>query len=140
MPAHSGGMLALDIRGDLVATAGYGMRHGRVVVEPLVKIFDLRAMPRLLTSIPFHAGPTMLAFHPKFSASLLIASASGAFTLADTGCQGFSPTYQASMRSLLAPPCTSRAIACGSELHSCTHGSTTDSTHQQYSITPDPLL
>lgn len=104
LPAHSGGILALDIRGDLVATGGYGMRHGRVVVEPFAKVFDLRAAPRLLTSIPFHAGPAMLAFHPKFSATLLIASASGTFSLADTGSQGFSPTYQASTRAARVVP------------------------------------
>lgn len=95
LPAHSGGVVALDIRGDLAATAGYGMRHGQLVMEPFVKVYDLRAAPRLLTSVPFHGGAAMLAFHPKFSATLLIASASGAFSLADTGSQGYSPTYQA---------------------------------------------
>ena len=60
-----------------------------------MKVFDLRAAPRLLTSVPFHGGAAMLAFHPKFSATLLIASTSGAFSLADTGSQGYAPTYQA---------------------------------------------
>ena len=38
LPAHSGGVVALDIRGDLVATAGYGMRHGQLVIEQFVKV------------------------------------------------------------------------------------------------------
>ena len=96
LPAHSGGVGALDVRGDLVATAGYGVRRGQLVLESFVKIYDLRATARLLSSVPFHAGPAMLAFHPKFSATLLIASEAGIFSLADTGSQGYSPSYQAS--------------------------------------------
>lgn len=38
LPAHSGGVVALDIRGDLVATAGFGMRHGQLVMEQFVKV------------------------------------------------------------------------------------------------------
>lgn len=41
----------------------------------------------MLTSVPFAPGPSILLFHPSLSSTLLLASASGAFTLADT--QGF---------------------------------------------------
>lgn len=48
----------------------------------------MRMTPRLLSTVPFAAGPTMLRLHPRFSSTLLLASASGAFTLADA--QGIS--------------------------------------------------
>lgn len=54
-------------------------------------------MPRLLGSIPFTGGqgtPALVRFHPKFSNTLLIASATGAFTLADAQSTAFQPTHQ----------------------------------------------
>ena len=94
MAGHPGGVLALDMRGDLAATAGFGLRNGQPVLEPFVKVYDLRVMPRMLTSVPFRSGAAMLAFHPKFSGTLLVAAASGVFALADTSSQGYTPTYQ----------------------------------------------
>ena len=36
----------------------------------------------------------MVAWHPKFTATVLIASSSGLFTLADTTSNGYAPTHQ----------------------------------------------
>ena len=47
-----------------------------------------------MLQVPFSAGPAMVAWHPKFTATVLIASSSGLFTLADTTSHGFSPTHQ----------------------------------------------
>ena len=74
----------------------------------LLQVFDLRATPRLLTSLPFGAGPSMLRFHPKFSATLLIAGAQGVFVLADASGASYNRTYQArSQRRRLAEPLAS---------------------------------
>jgi hypothetical protein len=58
----------------------------------------VRMVPRLLTLLPFSAGPAMLRFHPAFSGTLLLASASGIFSLADAqGTSQYAQTYQVSM-------------------------------------------
>jgi hypothetical protein len=36
--AHSAGLIAMDAKADLLATAGYGTRQGRVVAEMHVKV------------------------------------------------------------------------------------------------------
>ena len=55
----------------------------------------MRMAPRLLTLLPFTAGPAMLRFHPAFSGTLLLASASGIFSLADAqGSSQYAQTYQ----------------------------------------------
>lgn len=49
-----------------------------------LQVYDLRAAPHMTGSVAFPAGPSLLRFHPKFSTTLLIASSSGTFTLADS--------------------------------------------------------
>ena len=56
LPAHPGGVLALDMRGDMVVTAGLGLRHGQPVVERAVRVFDLRGAPRLFASVRAETG------------------------------------------------------------------------------------
>ena len=51
LPAHAGGVVALDMRGDMVVTAGLGLRHGQPIVERSVRVFDLRGAPRMLASV-----------------------------------------------------------------------------------------
>lgn len=60
------------------------------------QVFDVRAGPRLLHTVPFRPGPGLLSFHPKFSSTLLIASQSGIFTLSDIQGSTNGPTYQVS--------------------------------------------
>ena len=53
-----------------------------------LQVFDVRMTPRMLSSVPFAPGPAILRFHPRFGDTLLLASAGGAFTLANA--QGMS--------------------------------------------------
>ncbi|KAL0035268.1 hypothetical protein WJX79_009470 [Trebouxia sp. C0005] len=94
LTAHSGGLEALDARGNFVATCGYGTRLGQVALDNMVKVFDLRSAPRLLNTVPFRPGSSLLRFHPKFSSTLLIGSQAGIFTLSDIQGTAPGPTYQ----------------------------------------------
>ena len=38
LTAHSGGLEALDARGNFVATCGYGIRLGQVALDNMVKV------------------------------------------------------------------------------------------------------
>lgn len=38
LTAHAGGLAGLDTRGDLLATCGFGLRQGMVVLDPFVKV------------------------------------------------------------------------------------------------------
>ena len=38
LAAHASGLADLDARGDLLATCGYGLRHGQVVSDLYVKV------------------------------------------------------------------------------------------------------
>lgn len=83
--AHQAGFRALTTSGDLVATAGYALgRNQQPSLESLVKVFDVRMTPRMLAAIPFAPGPHFMEPHPTLSSTLLVGSAEGIFTLADT--------------------------------------------------------
>ena len=58
------------------------------------QVIDVRSLPRLLNSVPFRPGPSLLRFHPKFSSTLLIGSEAGIFTLSDIQGTAPGPTYQ----------------------------------------------
>ncbi|KAK9796711.1 hypothetical protein WJX73_008700 [Symbiochloris irregularis] len=118
LTAHAGGLLALDCREDLLVTCGMGMRLGQAVADSYVKVFDVRVLPRMLGSYPFTGGtPALLRFHPKFSSTLLVASAKGAFTLADVNGPAFHPSYQVStegdLLTCIAISTSGEAIAFG---------------------------
>ena len=53
------------------------------------QVYDLRGGARMATSVAFNAGPALARFHPKFSSTLVLASLSGAFTLADANAASF---------------------------------------------------
>lgn len=59
-----------------------------------LQVFDLRSAPRMMNSVPFRPGPSLLRFHPKFSSTLLIGSQAGIFTLSDIQGTAAGPTYQ----------------------------------------------
>ena len=44
LPAHGAGLAALDARGDLLATAGFGLRQGSVVADTYVKVRLLKRL------------------------------------------------------------------------------------------------
>ena len=57
-------------------------RHGVPVVDPLVKVFDVRAM-RPLTSISFPSLPAYIKPHPRNSNTLIAVSAQGQLQVSD---------------------------------------------------------
>eukprot|EP00897_Mesotaenium_endlicherianum_P000236 jgi/Mesen1/10212/ME000077S09547 len=95
LDAHLGAVMALDLKGDLLASCGLSQRLGRVCVDSLVKVFDVRQGARALAHIPFAPRPSMLRFHPKLSSLLLVASAGGAVMTTDVQAGGVAyQTYQ----------------------------------------------
>lgn len=40
--AHVGGISAMEVQGDMIATAGFSRRMGQVMADNLVKVFDCR--------------------------------------------------------------------------------------------------
>ena len=57
---------------------------GNYRIDLMVKVFDLRTL-RALPPISYPAGPYMLAFHPRFSSTLLVAAQQGLFQFAEVG-------------------------------------------------------
>eukprot|EP00798_Chlamydomonas_sp_ICE-L_P004951 gene4951-34729_t len=68
------------------------MKH--TVIDSYIKVFDVRTTLRPLLTIPFTAGPSTLAFHPTFSSTLLVSSATGMFSMMDVGSTGVNPFNQ----------------------------------------------
>lgn len=91
--AHTGGVSAMEVQGDLVATAGYSKRMGQVMAENVVKVFDCRSAIHPLYTLPC-AAPGMLAWHPVNSMNLLATSPTGLFMLADPSNPATAETYQ----------------------------------------------
>lgn len=83
LPAHTGGFAAVDAAGYLVATAGFAARTGRLLLESTVKVFDCRMGLRMLNTLPFPAGPSLVRFDPVRMNALLTASADGMFQFND---------------------------------------------------------
>lgn len=53
LTAHSGGLEALDARGNFVATCGYGTRLGQVALDNMVKVLSA---PLVAAALPASAG------------------------------------------------------------------------------------
>ncbi|KAG5438494.1 hypothetical protein PCANB_002598 [Pneumocystis canis] len=82
--AHSGTFSDLDIQGNLILTCGFSQRDMHYVLDPLVKVFDIRTL-RPLIPVPFPAGPTYVRMHPKMSTTAFVVSHNGLFHIVDTG-------------------------------------------------------
>ncbi|KAG0240611.1 poly(A)-specific ribonuclease [Actinomortierella wolfii] len=82
--AHTGTISDLDVSGNLIVTCGFSERQGNLIIDPLVKVYDMRTM-RSLTPIPFPNGPSFLKMHPKLSTTVCIASSTGQFQMCDVG-------------------------------------------------------
>ncbi|QSL66214.1 hypothetical protein MERGE_000589 [Pneumocystis wakefieldiae] len=81
--AHSGTFSDLDIQGNLILTCGFSQRDAHYVIDPLVKVFDIRTL-RPLVPVAFPAGPTYIKMHPKMSTTAFIVSQTGLFHVVDT--------------------------------------------------------
>ncbi|KAJ3043872.1 poly(A)-specific ribonuclease [Rhizophlyctis rosea] len=75
-----------------MATCGFSLRKGAMVVDPMVKLFDIRTM-KSLPPLPFPVGPSLLKFHPKLSGTILAASQSGQFQICDVANQSSNVSF-----------------------------------------------
>ncbi|KAG4305310.1 hypothetical protein PORY_001480 [Pneumocystis oryctolagi] len=82
--AHSGSFSDLDIQGNLILTCGFSQRDTQYILDPLVKVFDVRTL-RPLVPVPFPAGPAYVKMHPKMSTTAFVISQNGLFHIVDTG-------------------------------------------------------
>eukprot|EP01125_Pyxidicula_operculata_P005904 TRINITY_DN2064_c0_g1_i1.p1 TRINITY_DN2064_c0_g1~~TRINITY_DN2064_c0_g1_i1.p1 ORF type:complete len:1119 (+),score=226.90 TRINITY_DN2064_c0_g1_i1:55-3411(+) len=80
---HTQSVTDLTIKGDLVVTCGLTTRMRQNIIDLNVKVFDTRSMRAPVVGITFHPGPSFLAFHPRFSSTLIVASRDGQFQLCD---------------------------------------------------------
>ena len=62
---------------------GISIRQNSLVIDPLVKVYDVRMAARSLAPIPFPSGPMFLRMHPTLSTTCLVASQSGQFQMCD---------------------------------------------------------
>ena len=89
LAAHSGCVVALQAKGELIVSAGLQARRGGALApEPLLKVWDVRGAPRPLAQVPFPGGACALRFLPRFTSSLLVVSPSAFFSLLDAAQPG----------------------------------------------------
>lgn len=106
--AHSGTFSDLDIQGNLILTCGFSQRDTHYVLDPLVKIFDIRTL-RPLVPVPFPAGPTYVRMHPKMSTTAFVVGQSGLFHIVDTGNTVDVQLRQASTNTYFTSICVSQS-------------------------------
>ncbi|KAG2231202.1 hypothetical protein INT48_005923 [Thamnidium elegans] len=80
--AHTATLSDLDVSGNLLLTL-YVYRQGSLIMDPLVKVYDIRMSIRTLAPIPFPSGPMFLKMHPTLSTTCLVASQTGQFQMCD---------------------------------------------------------
>ncbi|KAL7325020.1 poly(A)-specific ribonuclease [Mucor circinelloides] len=81
--AHTATLSDLDVSGNLLLTCGFSQRQGSLIMDPLVKVYDIRMAVRTLAPIPFPSGPMFLKMHPTLSTTCLVASQTGQFQMCD---------------------------------------------------------
>nr|KAJ3418423.1 poly(A)-specific ribonuclease [Polyrhizophydium stewartii] len=86
--AHAGGIADIDIIGSTLVTCGFFVRNGSPMVDPLVKIYDMRMM-RPLAPIPFAAGASFVRFNPRIPTLVFSFAQSGKMQICDI----MSPNY-----------------------------------------------
>ena len=83
MDAHSGEVLCIAAKGDILVTTGNNVPKGttNTYPDPFLRVFDLRTMSQLPPLSPFvgHTGaaPRVVEFFPTYSSTLLIMSGNG---------------------------------------------------------------
>ncbi|EPX74544.1 ubiquitin carboxy terminal hydrolase [Schizosaccharomyces octosporus yFS286] len=82
--AHTGTISDIDTSGNLLLSCGYSLRHDSYMMDPFVKVWDLRNLSTLVP-IPFPSGPSMIKMHPKLSTTAVVCSSSGQINIVDTG-------------------------------------------------------
>ncbi|KAI8048805.1 ubiquitin carboxyl-terminal hydrolase-domain-containing protein [Syncephalis plumigaleata] len=76
--AHTGALSDIAVTENLIMTCGFSDRHGDLVIDPLVKVYDIRTM-RSLMPISFPAGPSFLKLDPNGSSQMVMVAQDGQF-------------------------------------------------------------
>jgi hypothetical protein len=102
--AHSAAIADVDVKGDILATCGFVTRHGHVVAEKFVKLFDLR-MNRALSPIACPLGAQLLRFHPRMYSTVISVQQDGVVRLLDTSVDAvtsltMAPTFQVALTAM----------------------------------------
>ncbi|WVQ76650.1 PAB-dependent poly(A)-specific ribonuclease subunit PAN2 [Cryptococcus sp. DSM 104548] len=74
--AHTGGLSGADVQDNIVATWGWTHMQGHPLPDPLIRLYDVRAL-RPLPPISFPSGPAFVLLHPTSSSHLVAASQQG---------------------------------------------------------------
>ncbi|KAA1130755.1 poly(A)-specific ribonuclease [Puccinia graminis f. sp. tritici] len=82
MMTHYAGLEQMETEGNYLVTCGYSLKQGHPVRDPLVKVFDVRAL-RPLAPITFSSSPAHVRFHPRMSSTLFITSSTGQLQIID---------------------------------------------------------
>ncbi|KNZ47967.1 hypothetical protein VP01_5g4 [Puccinia sorghi] len=82
MMAHYAGLEQMETEGNYLVTCGYSLKQGHPVRDPLVKVFDVRAL-RPLPPVTFSSSPAHVRFHPRMSSTLFITSSTGQLQIVD---------------------------------------------------------
>ncbi|KAJ3104577.1 poly(A)-specific ribonuclease [Phlyctochytrium planicorne] len=80
--AHSGTISDMDISGNTLVTCGFSVRGEHMIIEPMIKLYDIRTM-KSLPPIPFPNGPYFLKFHPLLKSTLFTSSQTGHLQICD---------------------------------------------------------
>lgn len=82
MMAHYAGLEQMETEGNYLVTCGFSLKQGHPVRDPLVKVFDIRAL-RPIAPITFASIPALVRFHPRMPSTLFIASSIGQLQILD---------------------------------------------------------
>nr|ODO00889.1 PAB-dependent poly(A)-specific ribonuclease subunit PAN2 [Cryptococcus depauperatus CBS 7855] len=74
--AHTGGLSGADVQGNIIATWGWTHMQGHPLPDPLIRLYDVRAL-RPLPPISFPSGPAFVLLHPSSSSHIVVSSQQG---------------------------------------------------------------
>lgn len=107
LDAHTATISDVEVRDNLIVTCGFSARLGQYIVDPVVKVYDVRTM-RVLNMLHFPSGAALLKFLPGEGSQLCVASQSGHFQVFDAAsmsraapCCGFDGRAGADMAMLI---------------------------------------
>ncbi|KAI0933597.1 hypothetical protein AcW1_005383 [Taiwanofungus camphoratus] len=98
--AHVSGVQGLEGSGHYVYTIGLGTRQGRPFPDPLVKVYDMRAL-KPLSPLPFASGPAFVNKIPKRTSTLAITSNQGLVNIVDASNPTINEFYQLDIPSYI---------------------------------------
>ena len=89
---HSAAIADMDVSGLLLMTCGYSHRNSKLILDPLVKLYDLRMM-KALSPIPVMGGASHVLFHPTIKTHIYAFSPNGNAQMCDTSSINYSHSF-----------------------------------------------